>query len=124
MSTKKSADSAAQDTVSHIVDIILDKHGEDIVILDLREITSIADFFIIATGNSTTNIKAIADEILNRMKREYRVIPWHTEGYGHLTWILLDYVDVVVHIFDRETREFYSLETLWKDAASRLVAES
>lgn len=87
------------------------KKAEDILILDIRELSGIADFFIICSGTSDRHVKAIADAVLDELAK-----PWHKEGYENLQWILLDYVDVVVHVFQNETREFYSLERLWGDA--------
>ena len=107
--------------VDRIIDLIMDKKGEDIVVLDLRKVTSISDFFIIATGSSTVHVRAIADEIQERLKKEDRIAPWHVEGYEAQRWILLDFVDIVVHLFDAETRAYYLLEKLWKDAESRRI---
>ncbi len=95
--------------------LILQKKGEDIQIFDLREITSITDFFVICTASSDVHTKAIADFITEETKKKgYK--PWHSEGYKNLSWVLLDFVDVVVHIFLRETRKYYNLEGLWGDA--------
>ena len=107
--------------VERVVDLIMEKKGEDILVLDLSDITTVSDFFIITTGNSNVHIKAIADEIREKMKKEYGVNPWHVEGYTAQKWVLLDYVDFVVHIFDAETRTYYSLEKIWKDAQHRMV---
>ena len=107
--------------VDRIVDFIMNKKGEDIVVLDLREVTSIADFFIIATGSSSVQVKAIADEVYEQLKKEEHIAPWHLEGYEAQKWILLDYVDIVVHIFDAVTRGYYMLEKLWEDAESRQI---
>ena len=107
--------------VDRIVDLIMDKKGEDIVVLDLRKVTSVSDFFIIATGTSTVHVRAIADEIQEKLIKEDRVAPWHVEGYEARRWILLDFVDIVVHLFDAETRAYYLLEKLWKDAESRQI---
>jgi ribosome-associated protein len=102
--------------VDRIVHYIQEKKGEEIVVLDLREVTDITDFFIISSGTSNTHLKAIADEIREKIKDEVNVIPWHVEGYEVQKWILIDFVDVVVHIFTPDTREYYSLERLWDDA--------
>ena len=107
--------------VEHITNLIMEKKGEDIVILDLRKITSVADFFIIATGNSNVHVRAIAEEIREKMKKENKTIPWHVEGLKAQRWILIDYVDIVVHIFDYDSRLYYSIEKLWEDAKSRCV---
>ena len=83
--------------------------------MELNELTSIADYFVICSGFSNTQVKAISDHIQDELRKN-RVRPWHREGYSNLQWILLDYVDVVVHIFQPETRDFYNLERIWGDA--------
>ncbi len=93
----------------------LGRKAEDVVILDLREITSFTDFFMICTGNSSRHLEGIADAILGKLE-ESKIEPWHIEGERDANWILQDYVDVVVHLFLRDTREFYGLERLWADA--------
>jgi ribosome-associated protein len=108
-------------TVDQITELIFSKKGYDVKILDLRELTTIADYFIICTGDSETQVKAIADEVDKKM-REMGVRSWHTEGYRGLNWVLVDFVDVVVHIFKKETREYYNLEKLWGDAPT-VIAE-
>ena len=100
-----------------IVEAILDKKGHDVVSLDLRNISeAITDFFIICHGDSSTQVGAIADNVMKQVKQELGENPWHREGLQQQEWILLDYIDVVVHIFYREKREFYQLEELWDDA--------
>jgi ribosome-associated protein len=98
-----------------IADLIEQKKGDDIKILDLRKLTTVTDFFVICSGSSDVQNKAIADFILNEAKKLGQKA-WHNEGYGNLSWILLDFVDVVVHIFLPESRRFYNLEGLWGDA--------
>lgn len=99
----------------YISKLILQKKGEDIQIFDLRKITSITDFFVICTASSDVHTKAIADFISEETKKKgYK--PWHSEGYTNLNWVLIDFVDVVVHIFLKETRKYYNLEGLWGDA--------
>jgi len=96
-------------------ELALSKKAEDIKILDLRKITTIADFFVICTGNSEPQVKAIANEILEGAKKDGETV-WHKEGTNMKSWVLLDFVDVVVHVFLKDTRAFYSLEKLWGDA--------
>lgn len=91
------------------------KKGQDIVVLDLRKITDVTDYFIIISGESDLHVKAITDYIETELEKE-KMKAWHKEGYQNLRWVLLDYIDVVVHIFRPETREFYALEKLWADA--------
>lgn len=98
-----------------ITDAIIEKKGTDIVILNVKNLTSITDYFIIASANSDTQAKAISENILDKT-REQGERPLNKEGYTNFNWVLLDYVDVVVHIFLEDTRRFYNLEGLWGDA--------
>ncbi|QZY57077.1 ribosome silencing factor [Crassaminicella profunda] len=98
-----------------IVKSIDDKKGQDIEILDIKEISSFADYFVIAHGTSTRQVKAIADEVEDQMK-ERGIILDHKEGYANGRWILLDFINVVVHLFIEEERNFYHIERVWKDA--------
>jgi ribosome-associated protein len=100
---------------------ILSRKGRDPVLLDLRGITLIADFFLLCHGTSTVHIKALTDAVVERLKKR-GIKPSGREGQGQSGWTLLDYGDVIVHIFSEEQREFYSLERLWGDAPSRPVA--
>jgi ribosome-associated protein len=93
----------------------LSRRANDVVILDLRGIASFTDFFVICSGNSDTHLEGIFNAILEKLD-ENAVELWHREGGRHDNWLLLDYVDVVVHLFLREAREFYNLERLWADA--------
>ena len=93
----------------------LDKRASDIVILDLRESTSVTDFFVLISGSADLHVKAIAESIREGLAEEGQK-PWHIEGLAYGSWVLLDYVDFVVHIFLKEKREFYDLERLWGDA--------
>jgi len=95
--------------------IASDLKGEDIVILDLRGLTSIADYFVIATGTSDRQLRAMADQI-DQQGRAVGQKPYGISGYEHGTWVLVDFVDVVVHLFDEEHRSYYDLELLWGDA--------
>lgn len=100
-----------------ITDLIFNKKGYDVKIIDLRKLTTITDYFVICTGDSDTQVKAIADEV-DKQLRDEGIKSWHTEGYQGLNWVLIDFVDVVVHVFKKEIREFYNLEKLWGDAPS------
>ncbi len=94
-----------------------EKKALNIVILDLRSIKStIADFFVLCTGNSDTHVDAISDSIEEMMFKRLKIDPWHVEGKKNKEWILLDYVDVVAHVFKKDSRKFYSIEQLWGDA--------
>lgn len=103
-----------------IADLIIKKKGEDIKILDLRKLTGVTDFFVICSSSTDVQNKAIADFIIEETKKLGQK-PWHNEGYGNLSWVLLDFVDVVVHIFLNESRKFYNLEGLWGDAEITVV---
>lgn len=100
--------------VHAIVKSIDDKLGEDIVVLDISKITSICDYFIIASAPSSRQVKSIADEVQDKLTL-MGVEPSHVEGYQGARWILLDYRDVVVHIFHEEDRAFYNIERIWRD---------
>ncbi|MCK4597152.1 ribosome silencing factor [bacterium] len=103
-------------------EIALSKKAVDVKVLDLREITSVTDFFLVCSGNIDVHVKAISDAIIEGLKKQ-NIKAWHVEGYSALKWVLLDYVDVVVHIFDREVRDFYRLEHLWGDAPMEMLSD-
>lgn len=98
-----------------IYDAIDDKLGEDIAILNIGKVSSLCDYFVIATGSSQRQVKAIADNVEDELTK-LGIEPKSKEGHGTQTWVLLDYGDVMVHIFNEENRGFYNLEKLWKDA--------
>ena len=100
-----------------VIDSIQDIKGKNIVKLDLRHLDEApTDFFIICEGDSNTQVKAISDNIYQRLKTEGMTLPSHYEGQQNARWILLDYFSTVVHVFYKETRAFYELEDLWGDA--------
>jgi ribosome-associated protein len=100
-----------------IIKAILDKKGEQIVSLDLRKIPeAVADFFVICEATSNVQVRAIADHIEDQLKKLCGEIPHRVEGRGSAQWVLVDYVNLVVHIFHPETRRFYKLEEMWSDA--------
>ena len=99
----------------------LEKKAEEIRILNLAGLTDIADHFVIASGSSSLHVKAIADHVRDEADPSSK--PWHIEGYDNLKWVLLDYVDVVMHIFDKDTRRYYDLERLWADAEITTVSD-
>ena len=103
--------------------LTLTKRAEDVVILDLRALDGVCDFFVIATGNSEVQVRAIADAVEEGLRESRGIKPWHSEGFEARRWILLDYVDVVVHVFHARAREYYLLEKLWGDAAREDVAD-
>jgi len=105
-----------------IGELAREKKADAIYLLDLRQVTSMTDYFVICSGSSDMHVKAIVDHISRELKKE-RVRPLHTEGYSHLHWVLIDYYDVVVHVFQPETREYYGLERLWGDAGVEIIEE-
>ena len=104
-----------EECVKTIYKALDDKKAEDIQILDIREVSCMADYFVIANGTSSTHIKALSDEVEEKLS-EAGVNPIGREGMSTAYWILMDYSDVIVHIFSNESREFYSIENLWADA--------
>jgi len=110
--------------VQVITDGINEVKGEDITILDLRSIPhAIADYFIVCHGNSHTQVDAIARSVERETEMKLDESPWHKEGLKNAEWALLDYFDVVVHIFHKDLRGFYGLEELWADAEIKEVAQ-
>lgn len=94
-----------------------DTKAKKIVILDLQDIdNAVTNYFVICHGNSKPQLEAIADSVISKTIKGLKAKPWHKEGFENAEWILLDYVDVVVHIFREDRREFYQLEKLWADA--------
>jgi ribosome-associated protein len=105
-----------------IISGIKEKKGKDIVSLNLSQIkNSICDYFIICHGTSRTQVEAIADSIENEVRKTLKEKPWHREGRENAEWILLDYVDVVAHVFQEKPRNFYQLENLWADAELKKI---
>lgn len=104
-----------------IIRAIQDKKGENIVSLDLRKIAEAsADFFIVCQASSTTQVKAICDSVEDMVRTECGEMPYKHEGRQALQWVLIDYVNVVVHVMHPEARNFYKLEEMWSDAGSQL----
>jgi ribosome-associated protein len=91
------------------------KKAGDIVVLDMRKLVSFTDYFLMCSGETDVQIRAIADAIIGEMKKR-KIKAWHVEGYEEAKWVLLDYGDVVIHVFHPEVRRFYRLEKLWADA--------
>lgn len=111
-----------QSLVTTAVRAARDKKAQDVVVLDIRGISPVCDYFVIMSGRSTTHVKAVADNVKKKLARE-GYYPLRREGLKEGRWVLLDYGDVVVHIFIEEEREFYNLERLWGDARVIAVKE-
>ena len=109
--------------VRQIVETLQNKQALDILLLDLRSLSDAADFFILCTGTSDQHVKSLADELADTL-RAAGDPPWHIEGYGSRRWVLIDCVDIVIHIFRREARQYYALERLWGDAKRISLQES
>ena len=107
-----------------IADAILDKTGEDVCSLDLRSVgTAITDYFVICSGTSSTMVSAIADNIIKETKEKLGIKPLRTQGLENAFWVILDFGHIVVHIFQKEYREFYRLEDLWADAPRKTYSD-
>ena len=104
----------------YIVDVVEDRKAEDILLLDLRPDNIIADFFVICSGDNERHLRAISDTLRQDVKDKYNEIPFTNEGTAENGWVVMDYGDVVVHIFSPAKREYYALEILW-DAASKVM---
>jgi ribosome-associated protein len=102
--------------------LALTKKAFDVAIFDLRKLTSITDFFVLCSADSDTQVKAVTDAIEEGLDRAGEKL-WHSEGYREANWVLLDYVDVVVHIFHKNARSFYNLEKLWGDAKIQYIED-
>ena len=110
--------------ITNIIEGIDNLKGEKINIIDLRKIdNSVCKYFIVCSGNSNTHVKSISNSIQKHVWKETNEKPWHVEGEEISDWILIDYVDIAVHIFKKETRVFYDLESLWGDAKQILIEE-
>jgi ribosome-associated protein len=113
------------DLIAEIVKGIDDVKGEDVQLLDLREIeNTVCDYFIICTGNSNTQVKAISGSIQKNVSKNLKDKPWHIEGEVNSEWVLMDYVNVVVHVFQKQIREYYDIESLWGDAKITSISTS
>ncbi len=116
-SVKKTTAEKDNQLLNAIVEAISDKKGEDIVALDLRNIHDAAsDYFVVCHATVGIQIRAIAEHVINEVKEKLNISPYHKEGFENLEWVLIDYVDIVLHVFIKPRREYYSLEELWDDA--------
>jgi ribosome-associated protein len=109
-------------TAKKLIKFALSKKAEEILLLDLRKITTMTDFFIICSGTSDVQVKAIADAIIEGCKEE-KIDIYNIEGYEALNWVLIDLVDIVIHVFQPDVRRYYQLERLWGDAVLEEFAD-
>ena len=110
------------ETARYAAKALCERKGIDIKLIKISDISSIADYFVIAAGSSNTHVKSLADNVEFRLDNEGISVS-HIEGYRSDSWILLDYVDVVVHVFSEEAREYYNLERLWEDGEEMDVSD-
>ncbi len=117
--------SGADQLITAILSGIEDVKGKEITILDLREIeNTVCDYFIICEGTSNTQVNAIVNSIQKKVSKDLKDNPWHVEGSDNAEWVLMDYVNVVVHVFQKHTRLFYDIESLWGDAKTTVIETS
>ena len=118
MTKKKDTDTL----IAHIIEAIEDVKGEEINVLDLRKIeNSVCKYFIVCSGNSNTQVRAISGSVQKMVSKAIQEKPWHVEGLDTSEWILMDFVDVVLHVFQKQTREHYDIESLWGDAKQTII---
>jgi ribosome-associated protein len=120
--TKQRKPSHPKTLARRCAELMLSKKAKDVVMLDIRPLTDMADFFVVCTADSDVQVKAIADAVLDGLA-EVGTKPYRTEGWQGQQWIILDFVEVVAHIFYREAREFYKIERLWSDAKIERVTD-
>lgn len=113
-SAEKTAD--ANELIEAITEGLLDKKAKEIVLLDVRKLTTLTDYFMVCHGTSDTQIKALAGSVIEKVKEKTGEQVWKKEGLDARRWVILDYVNIVVHIFTEEKRQFYGIERMWSDA--------
>ncbi|MDE2731398.1 MAG: ribosome silencing factor [Bacteroidota bacterium] len=113
---RRTTQTAVRALADEAIAAAVEKKAQGIVLIDMREVSGMADYFVVCTGDSDVQIKAIVEAVETRVRDRFRERPWHVEGADHRQWVLMDYVDLVVHIFTPERRSFYDLERLWGDA--------
>lgn len=122
-SLRRTPDNPSPVLAARAVDAMADKRASDITVLDLRDVSSMADFFVLSTGESDLQVKAIANGVMDEIEGHCGEQPWQREGMEHLQWVVLDYVDVVAHIFLPDKRDHYRIDRLWGEADSEIVPE-
>ena len=122
---KKTKEISSEELCKLVVHGMQEKKAMDIVVMDLRKVkNAVADFFVICSGNSDTQIDALANSIEDEVYKVSKTEPWQKEGKANGEWILIDYVDVVAHIFNKDRRKYYDLEELWGDAVVTHLEDS
>ncbi|MCA0154068.1 ribosome silencing factor [Winogradskyella vincentii] len=116
---------SADQLITTIISGIEEVKGKEITILDLREIeNTVCDYFIVCEGTSNTQVNAIVNSIQKQVSKTLKDKPWHVEGEDNAEWVLMDYVNVVVHVFQKQVREYYDIESLWGDAKTTQIETS
>lgn len=118
----KTADSS--ELIDTITEALLEKKAKDIVLLDVRELTTLTDYFVVCHGTSETQIRALASSVMEKTKKDIGESVWKQEGMDARRWIILDYVNIVVHIFSEEKRDYYGIERMWSDANRTEIADN
>lgn len=121
-SAHKTADPS--ELIDAIKDALLEKKAKEIVLLDVRELTTLTDYFIVCHGTSDTQIRALANSVMEKTKKSIGEAVWKQEGMDARRWIILDYVNIVVHIFSEEKRSFYGIERMWSDAVVTKIEDN
>lgn len=122
LDTEKTADS--ETLIEAITEALLEKKAKEIVLLDVRGLTTLTDYFVVCHGTSETQIKALANSVLDKTREKIGEKAWKKEGLDARRWIILDYVNVVVHIFNEEKRNFYGIERMWNDAVRTEIKDA
>lgn len=120
---RRSSSAATIATARKVAAFALEKKAVDVLVMDVRKVTDVTRFFIVCTGTSTPQVKAVADHVIDSC-REAGLDIYHVEGYDSLRWVLIDLVDIVVHVFLPDVRKYYQLERLWGDAPAEQIDES
>lgn len=120
--TARTPENSGPALAAHAVNAMAAKKAHDITVIDLREVSSMADFFVIGSGDSDLQVRAIARGVTEQIEEQCGESPWKTEGTDHLRWVVLDYVDVVVHVFLPSRRDHYRIERLWGEATSETIS--
>ena len=113
---------AAERLARRCAELMLEKKGRDVVLMNVGELTDMADYFVLCSGDNDVHVRSLAENVREELRKE-GISPWKTEGWQGQTWIIMDYVEVVVHVFYRETRGFYKLERLWSDAQIEHISD-
>lgn len=113
-----------QELINTICEALLEKKAERVLLMDVRKLTSLSDYFIVCHGTNDTQVKALASNVLTKVSTDLDIKPFSKEGMDARRWVIIDYVDIVVHVFLEEVREYYSLERMWSDAKVTQIEDS